>query len=140
MLGKREPGSREVALERLGQLESEVLKRVWARGEISVRELHTELESRLAYTTLMTTLDRLYKKTILKRRKEGRAFLYSPAVTEGEYREMLAQRLMGVIMGSPKHQDAVLCFFVNALGENDAETLDKLDQMVHAKMRTLRGE
>ncbi len=112
---------------------------VWARGEVSVRDLHTDFSPRLAYTTVMTTLDRLYKKNLLNRRKLGRAFLYTPAVSERDYRECMAQQLMMVVLGSSKHQDAVLSFFVDALSEHDLQTLDRLDQIVHAKMRTLRG-
>jgi len=41
---------------------------LWSRGESSVREVARELERRLAYTTVMTTLDRLYKKGFLSRR------------------------------------------------------------------------
>lgn len=132
-------GFRNTALERLGQLEAEVMQRVWARGgEVSVRDLHTEFASRLAYTTLMTTLDRLYKKELLKRRKFGRAFLYTPIVTEQDYREYMARQLMGVVLGNAKHHESVLSFLVDAVGNNDPETLDKLDQIVHEKMRTLR--
>jgi predicted transcriptional regulator len=126
MWGRGQFGFRNTALERLGQLEAEVMQRVWARGgEISVRDLHTEFASRLAYTTLMTTLDRLYKKELLRRRKLGRAFLYTPIVTEQDYREYMARQL-------------ILSFLVDAVGNNDPETLDKLDQIVHEKMRTLR--
>lgn len=139
MWGKGQFGARNSALERLGQLESEVMQCVWARGEVSVRDLHTDFSPRLAYTTVMTTLDRLYKKNLLNRRKLGRAFLYTPAVSERDYRECMAQQLMMVVLGSSKHQDAVLSFFVDALSEHDLQTLDRLDQIVHAKMRTLRG-
>ncbi|HZU33297.1 MAG TPA: BlaI/MecI/CopY family transcriptional regulator [Candidatus Angelobacter sp.] len=137
MWGRKQTIGRNPALQRLGQLESEVMQRVWARGEVSVRELHTEF-AHLAYTTLMTTLDRLYKKELLKRRKLGRAFLYSPVVTERDYRECMAQQLMAVVLGNANHQDSVLSFLVDAVGDNDPETLDRLDKIVHEKMRTLR--
>lgn len=139
MWGREQSGTRNSALERLGQLESEVMHRLWARGEVSVRDLHAEFAPRLAYTTLMTTLDRLYKKGLLKRRKLGRAFLYTPVVSEKDYRECVAQQLMGVILGNSSHQDAVLSFLVDALGENDLKMLDRLDEIVHEKMRILRG-
>ena len=139
MWGRRQFGYRNTALDRLGQLESEVMGRVWARGELSVRELHTEFAPRLAYTTLMTTLDRLYKKNLLNRRKSGRAFIYSPALSEKDYREAVAQQLMGLILGNPKHHDAALSFLVDAVSEHDQKALDKLEQIVHAKLSSLRG-
>jgi predicted transcriptional regulator len=138
MWGRKQSETRNPALQRLGQLESEVMQRVWARGEVSVRDLHAEFAPRLAYTTLMTTLDRLYKKQLLSRRKQGRAFLYTPIVTERDYRECMAQHLMSVVLGNTKHQDSVLSFLVDAVGDHDPETLDRLDKIVHEKMRILR--
>src|SRR5947209_17670084 len=40
------------SVDQLGSLESELMQRVWARGEISVRDLHSEVAERLAYTTI----------------------------------------------------------------------------------------
>jgi predicted transcriptional regulator len=81
--GFRRPS--EVASLALGKLERQVLDEAWGRGEVSVRDIYLTFEERIAYTTLMTTLDRLYKKRLLERRKDGRAFLYSPAVTREEF-------------------------------------------------------
>src|SRR6267143_3389724 len=77
--GFRRPS--EVASMALGKLERQVLDEAWRRGEVSVREMFVAFDEQVAYTTLMTTLDRLYKKKLLARRKDGRAFLYSPLVT-----------------------------------------------------------
>ena len=60
---------------RLGPLEWRVLEALWARTTIaSVRDLQPEFPD-IAYTTLMTTLDRLHRKGVLLREKNGRAFL-----------------------------------------------------------------
>src|SRR6266545_2624476 len=72
--GFRRP--REVASLALGPLEREVLEVTWRRGETRVRDVFSAFDEKVAYTTVMTTLDRLYKKRLLSRRKEGRAFLY----------------------------------------------------------------
>ena len=58
---------------RLGPLEFELLQSLWARGSATVRELLADGSIALAYTTVMTTLDRLYKKQLLDRVSEGRA-------------------------------------------------------------------
>src|SRR5205085_12314654 len=68
----------------LGPLELEAMEMVWQRGEASVRDIHLAFGERLAYTTLMTTLDRLHKKGLLERRKDGRAFIYSPRFSPAE--------------------------------------------------------
>jgi Penicillinase repressor len=62
----------------LGALESEVLAVVCERGSGSVGEVRGRLSRQFAYTTVMTTLDRLYKKDLLERHKVGRRFQYAP--------------------------------------------------------------
>jgi predicted transcriptional regulator len=134
---KRQSAGPWSALEQLGSLESALMKRIWMVGECSVRELHQELSLRLAYTTVMTTLDRLYKKGLLKRRKSGKAFLYSAALSEEAYRETLAQHLIGMALEDGKSNHAVLSHFVEAVSESDQQMLDRLDQLVRAKRRAL---
>ena len=57
----------------LGPLERQLLSVLWRRGNATVRELLDEGETKLAYTTVMTTLDRLHKKQLLNRTVEGHA-------------------------------------------------------------------
>ena len=135
---KKQFGSRKAALGQLGNLESEVMERVWHRGELSVRDLYEELKSRLAYTTVMTTMDRLYKKGMLKRRKLGKAFLYVAALSEQEYREQLTHHLFGMVLHDGKNSGAVLSNFVDAVSDTDEKLLEHLDQLVKAKRRVLR--
>jgi len=73
--GFRRP--REIACFALGKLERQVLEETWRLGEVSVRDIYRSFDERIAYTTLMTTLDRLFKKNLLERRKDGRAFVYA---------------------------------------------------------------
>jgi predicted transcriptional regulator len=135
---KRQIGSRKTDLGQLGSLESELMERVWRRGEISVRDLHAEFAARLAYTTVMTTMDRLYKKGLLQRRKVGKAYLYVSTLTEQEYREQLTHHLFGMVLHDGQNSGAVLSRFVDAVSDTDEKMLDRLDQLVKAKRRALR--
>jgi predicted transcriptional regulator len=135
---KRQVGIPEASLEQLGSLESELMERIWARGEISVRDLHAELQHRLAYTTIMTTLDRLFKKGMLNRRRVGKAFYYVARLSEKQYHERLTQHLFGMVLHGGKDSNVVLSGFVEAVSATDQEMLEKLDQLVKAKRRTLR--
>ena len=69
----------------LGPLEVAVMEILWTRGESNVREVVARLGRPLAYTTVMTTLDRLFKKGLLGRRKSDRAFLYLPSLSRREW-------------------------------------------------------
>lgn len=114
------------------------MERMWHRGEISVRELYVEFASRLAYTTVMTTMDRLYKKGLLKRRKVGKAYIYVPALTEQEYQEQVTHHLLGMVLSEDKKSGAVLSHFVDVVSDTDEQMLERLDQLVKAKKRALR--
>jgi len=67
--GRQDGGPR---LFSLGSLESEVLSVVCESGGGSVGDVRDRLSRAFAYTTVMTTLDRLYKKDLLERHKSGR--------------------------------------------------------------------
>jgi predicted transcriptional regulator len=135
---KQKHGSRMFDLDPLGRLESELMSRIWLSGETSVRDLHRAFSSRLAYTTIMTTVDRLYKKGLLSRNRSGRAYVYSAKVSESEYRARLAHRLIHLALHDGKHSDAVLSCFVDVVSETDQQMLHQLDQLVQAKRRALR--
>jgi predicted transcriptional regulator len=131
-------GRQKTSLEPLGRLETELMDRLWVRPEISVRDLHQELGGRLAYTTLMTTLDRLYKKGLLQRRKQGKAYFYSPVLSEREYQESLTHHFFGMVLNDRRNSGAVLLRFVEAVSDADQAMLDQLDEIVKAKRRALR--
>ena len=62
----------------LGPFEQQLLQKLWSHGSATVRELLADGKIHQAYTTVMTTVDRLYKKGLLDRVAEGRAFRYTP--------------------------------------------------------------
>lgn len=135
---KRKHGSTKPALEQLGSLETGLMEQVWNAGETSVRDLHARFSNRLAYTTIMTTLDRLYKKKMLDRRKVGKAYIYAAQLSEKEYRERVAEHLIGLALQDGQDNRAVLSCFVDVVSEADRQLLHQLEQLVKAKRRALR--
>jgi len=117
----------------------ELQQRLWEHGEMSVRDVHETVSDRLAYTTVMTTLDRLHKKGLLNRRKEGRAFRYSTAITRREFSAFAAREAVASILtfAHPNAADAV-SYFVEAIGESDTKLLDELERAVKAQRRKER--
>lgn len=69
---------------RLGDLETDVMRVVWERGQSTVQDVQDALkrERPLAYTTVMTVMSRLAKKDLLKKRKVGRGYVYSPKTSQ----------------------------------------------------------
>jgi predicted transcriptional regulator len=135
--GFRRP--REVASVALGRLERQVLEETWHRGETSVRDVFLAFDERVAYTTLMTTLDRLYKKRLLSRRKGGRAFLYSPLVTREELEQGIREDVIEGLLGrGAEGVEPVLACIVEAVSDRDRELLDELDRLIKEKRRELK--
>ncbi|WP_030275385.1 BlaI/MecI/CopY family transcriptional regulator [Streptomyces sp. NRRL B-24484] len=79
-------------------------------------------DARLAYTTVVTALTRLYGKDVLRRAKRGRAFAYSPVADESG---LAARRMSGVLAGRADRA-AVLAHFVDELSDADEELLRRL--------------
>ena len=114
---------REVRLFALGHLESTVMDIVWERGESSVHDVIRGLGRPLAYTTVMTTLDRLYKKGLLARRKLERAFVYSPSLTRRDW--------------GCQQADLLISTLVDGVSQHDEAILDELERRIRLKRKEL---
>lgn len=135
--GFRRP--REIACFALGKLERQVLEEIWRfRREVSVRDIYRAFEERVAYTTLMTTLDRLFKKNLLERRKDGRAFLYTAVIPREDFdQEIKADVIDGLLGQGADGIQPVLACIVDTVSERDRELLDELERLVQEKKREL---
>jgi predicted transcriptional regulator len=124
----------------LGRLESEVMEIVWNRGESSVHDVAQLLERPLAYTTVMTTLDRLYKKGLLDRRKLDRAFSYSARLSRGQWEQRrTGEFVAGFLAGPERSSELLLSCLVEAVGQRDAALLDELERKIKLKRKELGG-
>jgi predicted transcriptional regulator len=124
----------------LGPLEQQLLSALWLCGSATVRELLDAGSIKLAYTTVMTTLDRLYKKQLLDRAAEGRAFRYSPRYTQEELEKAAIGETIRQLLGSGAPASLPLSYLVEAVSEHDARLLDDLQRLLEQKRRELRGE
>jgi predicted transcriptional regulator len=121
----------------LGTLEFELMEILWANGDGNVRDVAPKLSRPLAYTTVMTTLDRLFKKGFLGRHKSDRAFVYSPLFSRQEWERRRAGNLVADFLCGPHpSRELLLSCLLDAVGEHDAALLDELEK----KIRTRRKE
>jgi predicted transcriptional regulator len=116
----------------LGELEAEVMNVLWQQPDQSVVEVEERLRRKrdIAHTTVLTTLDRMHRKGYLSRKKQGKAFIYSPHYTREEFERGLAQEVLSALivgMGEP-----VLSTFIDLVGEDGAK-LDKLEALIKQK-------
>jgi predicted transcriptional regulator len=116
------------------------MQALWTGGAMSVRALRDAFADELAYTTLMTTMDRLFSKGLLERRKEGRAFVYTPRMSPEEFRQGAARGLLGLLMGADRAAARPILFcIVESVSERDRDLLDDLERLVRAKRRALES-
>ena len=109
----------------LGDLEREVMAQLWESGEpLTVRQVHEALSAgrSLAYTTVMTVLDRLAKKGVVRQERADRAYRYAPVQTR---EEMTAALMLDALGAAPDGaaRDAALVHFVGRVGPEGAAAL-----------------
>lgn len=113
---------------------------LWRHGEASVRAVHAQFSETVAYTTLMTTLDRLYKKGLLTRWKIGRAFHYAPSASREECdRQLTADVVEGLLDHHRTTPLPLLSNLVEAVGDQDRRLLDELERLVQEKRERMRN-
>ena len=124
----------------LGELETEIMRRLWRRGApTTVRELVDELQRdrEIAYTTVMTVLDNLFKKGWLRRELDGRAYRYEPESTGEEYSAAL---MRGALETSPDHVAAFAHFLRQLPPDQDRALEDAYEQETGRRLKqTDRG-
>lgn len=122
----------------LGDLEAQVMQRIWARQEaVTVRDIVGDLERDrpVAYTTVMTVMDNLRKKGWLRRRAHGRAYRYEPTVSGAEY----SAGIMRQALATAADPAAALTHFLGELSADEAGALEEAYRR-HTRRNGPRGE
>ena len=123
-----------------GPLEIRVLEALWSLdAPACVRDIQPHFPG-VAYTTLMTTLDRLFRKGTLKREKSGRAFYYTPKGSQQQLISQLAGSTFATLLpGDAASVRPIMSMFVDTVGERDQALLDELEELVRARREELKG-
>ena len=118
----------------LTEAELRLMRLLWVRGESAVADLVAALaedpnENSLAYTSVLTTVRILETKGYLTHRQEGRAFLYTPCVAEGEASRSEVKHVLGRFFGNSRER-----LLLSLLGDDEitAEELLRLKQAIAA--------
>ncbi len=89
----------------------------------------------------MTTLDRLYKKELVHRKRDGRAFVYIAALERHELEATMTTVLVnGMLAGGPGATRPFLSNLVDAVGDSDNGLLDELERLVRDKRERLKDK
>jgi predicted transcriptional regulator len=121
----------------LGELEADVLSALWSSASpLSVREVLSRVKRRppLAYTTVLTVLDRLHDKRFVDREKQGKAFLYRPCSSKETWLGEQAARMLAAGSGPPN--SAVLMAFLDSAERVDPALVDHLSALIELRRKT----
>jgi predicted transcriptional regulator len=133
-----EHGSRKA----LFDLESEIMEVVWNHNarRVLVRDVHAILERRraIAYTTVMTTMDRLWKKGVLERESQGKAYAYWARLSREAFHRQVAAQVIDSLL--PEVTEPLLASFVDHTAQSDPAHLDRLEELIRSKREQLERD
>jgi len=123
----------------LGELEKLLLNYLWLEKNVDAKQAHQHFEKSRggSLNTIQSTLDRLFKKGLLSRVKQGHAFVYSPAMN----RAALIGTLISDIADefAKNDSEAVLEAFVDISSTLDEKNLQRLESLIASKKKALKG-
>jgi predicted transcriptional regulator len=126
------------AINQLSDLQLAIMRELWRQGEATVAQVHAALQSDrgLAVTTIATVLSRLEKRGIVRHRREGRQFVYSPAVTDRDVRRSALNDLTERVF-----QGDVTEVVNHLLSDVDLQPGDlaRVQRMIEARQRELNS-
>jgi predicted transcriptional regulator len=122
---------------RLHELEAVSMDVVWRRqmNSFAVSDVLAILEKKrdIAYTTVMTTVARLYEKGVLERQREGKRYLYSPKLTRERFLESTAREVLDGAVGGPR----AMAMLVEKVSEASLGDLDELEALIRQRREEL---
>jgi BlaI family transcriptional regulator, penicillinase repressor len=125
------------ALDDLGQLQRDVMEIVWERGEATVHQVRAALDRKrqLAYTTILTTLQKLERAGWLDHRPEGKSYVYFPTHTRQQAGAGSVKRFVKRVFDGN-----AVAMFQHLIQEGDLSEsdLNKLRKMIEEKRKEKR--
>lgn len=121
----------------LGPLETSIIEIMWSSKQpLTVRDVYEKLRrrKRIAYTTVMTTMDRLYEKGLLDRRMEkgrgGVLYMYWPKFEEHNFKKSAVHEVLNSLMEN--FGEIVASYLVERLSSNEKEFNDLKNKLEKA--------
>lgn len=119
----------------LGDLETDIMEIIWAKGDLTVRQVYEifKKERHSAYTTVMTVMSRLADKGLLKKLKQGNAFIYRATTTRDEFTESTLKKLINELMED--FAAPAISQFLDSMENVDPEKMEELSRIIEEKRK-----
>ncbi|HMO57953.1 MAG TPA: BlaI/MecI/CopY family transcriptional regulator [Roseiflexaceae bacterium] len=118
----------------LGPLETDIMQIVWQDERSTVKKIHRKLSQtrEIAYTTVMTTMSRLAEKGVLKRHREGLAYVYTPAISEDDFVTMVVQQVLDGLLDD--YSETAVDYMVDYLARRNPNELQRLHKVIASRV------
>jgi predicted transcriptional regulator len=123
----------------LGHLEEEIMDVLWTRGEATGKEVLVDIRRNreIAYTTVLTVVERLTKKGLVKKTKGAGGYVFAPVYTKTEFAQGASREVLeGVI---ELWRGPAVASFVDILARRDPGELDRLSKLIEEKKTELES-
>lgn len=127
--------SEETENQALGELEAKIMHVLWTVNDYTtIKFVHSELvkNKQIAYTTVQTTIDRLFNKGLLKKIPKGRSFIYASRINKDEFETHVSNKVIDAI--ATKLNNVSLAYFVEVLDTENKEKLEYLAELINKKL------
>lgn len=118
----------------LGPLETEIMQIIWQDERSTVKKVHRKLSQQreIAYTTVMTTMSRLAEKGVLRRHREGLAYVYTPAISESDFVTMVVQQVLDGLLDD--YSTTAIDYMIDYLARRNPKELRRIQQTIQARI------
>lgn len=113
-----------------GPLEAKIMDVLWNDVEMTIKDVQQALEREKLtnFNTVMTVMNRLVDKQVLRKRTEGRSFLYQPVLSREEFLTTQSKELTNELMD--EFGSVVVSHMLDALEDVDDALVAKLEQKI----------
>ncbi len=118
----------------LGPLETDIMQIIWRDERSTVKKVHRKLSQQreIAYTTVMTTMSRLAEKGVLRRHREGLAYVYTPAISESDFVTMVVQQVLDGLLDD--YSTTAVDYMIDYLARRNPNELRRIQKTIQARI------
>ena len=117
----------------MGNLSQKIMDFLWQKGASRIGDVRAGLRDRSAYTTIATLVGRLLRRGFLKRKHEGRGFLYQPVLSRESFLKQQSQITISGLFKKNKSAELLVSQFIDNLEKIDPQKLKELQKLIQKK-------
>ncbi|MGQ3684462.1 MAG: BlaI/MecI/CopY family transcriptional regulator [Candidatus Loosdrechtia sp.] len=121
----------------LGTLEKDIMEILWKHGELCIKDIVDILiiGKDISYSTVITVTNRMVKKKLLRKRKIGKAYFYSPEYTKEQFLELVSKKIVKGVSEFSFH--SAMAHFVDYVAELEPDKIEYFSRLIESKRKSL---